>query len=409
MRYNSLPEGWRTAELGEICRPDRIAITRSDPDYATMAYLGLEHIEPTTGRILVGERDAQESNSKSSNFRFSTDHVLYGKLRPYLNKVALPEFSGRCTTEIIPLMPTSVERSWLAWLLRRQEVVDHAMQGKTGSRMPRASMQGLMTLRVAVPPRNCQARVITELEARIAAADRVRRATDAQLASMAALQRELIRRTFPESLSDPLRPDWRWSKLGDVCEVKKGRTAKRAWYSQNGAWLVRYRDLDLAAHGGVRWSPGRNTFVDITYEADLQRLRPPMILVGADAHDPATIGRKVALVKAIPRRITKAYFAGELLGVRPESRRLSPEIVYHWLRSPAGYREIQKNVSGGHLNVNPARNIWVPIPPRDEQLRLIADLERTASALDRACTAAQHQVRAVDGLSSAAISQAFEP
>lgn len=256
MTSSGLPKGWRTAELGEICRPDRIAITKSDHDYRTMAYLGLEHIEPTTGRILVEERDAQESDSKSTNFRFTTDHVLYGKLRPYLNKVALPQFSGRCTTEIIPLMPISVERRWLAWLLRRQEVVDHAMQGKTGSRMPRASMQSLMAFRVAIPPRDRQARVVRKLEAQIAAANRVRCATDAQLAGMTALQRQLIRRMFPESPSKPLRPGWRWSKLGDVCEVTKGRTAKRAWYSHEGAWLVRYRDLDLAARGGVRWSPG---------------------------------------------------------------------------------------------------------------------------------------------------------
>lgn len=154
----------------------------------------------------------------------------------------------------------------------------------------------------------------------------------------------------------------------------------------------------------------RNTFVDVTHEADLKRLRPPTVLVGADAHDPATIGRKVALVKAIPRRIRNAYFAGELLGVRPENQRLmKPEIVFHWLRSPAGYREIQKNVSGGHLNVNPARNIWIPIPPRDQQLRLIAELERTSSALDRARIAAEAQIRTVDRLSKAVIRQAFEP
>ena len=197
MRSSSgLPKGWRTAELGEICRPDRIVINRSDHDYATMAYLGLEHIEPTTGRILVEEQDAQESDSKSTNFRFTTDHVLYGKLRPYLNKVALPEFSGRCTTEIIPLMPISVERRWLAWLLRRQEVVDHAMHGKTGSRMPRAKMQSLMAFRVAIPPRDRQARVVRKLEAQIAAADRGRIAAVAQIRAVDRLSKAAIRQAF---------------------------------------------------------------------------------------------------------------------------------------------------------------------------------------------------------------------
>lgn len=196
MKSNGLPKGWRTAELGEICRPDRIAITMSDHDYPTMAYLGLEHIEPATGRILVEERDAQESDSKSTNFRFTTDHVLYGKLRPYLNKVALPEFSGRCTTEIIPLMPISVERRWLAWLLRRQEVVDHAMRGRTGSRMPRASMSDFLAMSVVVPTRRIQRLAIARLERQVSALERARIAAQEQLKAINALSDAMLRQAF---------------------------------------------------------------------------------------------------------------------------------------------------------------------------------------------------------------------
>ena len=196
MRSSELPPGWRTAELSEICRPDRIAITKSDQAYAKMAYLGLEHIEPATGRILVKERDAQDSNSKSTNFRFTTDHVLYGKLRPYLNKVALPEFSGRCTTEIIPLMPISVERRWLAWLLRRPQVVDRAMRGKTGSRMPRTSMSDFLAMSVAVPPRQVQSRAIVRLERQVSALDRARTAAQDQLEAINVLSDAILREAF---------------------------------------------------------------------------------------------------------------------------------------------------------------------------------------------------------------------
>lgn len=193
---NDLPRGWRVAELGDICRQDRISITKDDQAYATMPYLGLEHIEPTTGRILVDEREAREADSKSNNFRFTAEHVLYGKLRPYLNKVALPEFSGRCTTEIIPLLPVSVERRWLAWFLRRQETVAHAMRDKTGSRMPRASMPHFLALSVAIPPLHEQRRIVARLEQQIGILARARSTVADQLAAIDVLSEAALRHAF---------------------------------------------------------------------------------------------------------------------------------------------------------------------------------------------------------------------
>lgn len=196
MSAGDLPKGWRVAKLGDICLEDRVAISSDDPAYAKMPYIGLEHIEPQTGRVLVSEREAQNPSSKSNNFRFNSEHVLYGKLRPYLNKVALPEFRGRCTTEIIPLKPVSVDRHWLAWLLRREEVVSHAMHGKTGSRMPRASMCDLLTLEVEVPPLSEQRRVVVYLQRMAAAAQRATAAVEAQLAAINVLTAAALRQAF---------------------------------------------------------------------------------------------------------------------------------------------------------------------------------------------------------------------
>ena len=147
-----LPRGWRWVKLGDVCVQERKAIAVDDVGYVEMPYLGLEHVEPITGRLLIDGQGNRDSATKSTNFRFSPRHVLYGKLRPYLNKVARPTFSGRCTTEFIPLLPIQADADWLAWILRRDETVAHAMRGKTGSRMPRASMPDLMRLPVALPP-----------------------------------------------------------------------------------------------------------------------------------------------------------------------------------------------------------------------------------------------------------------
>lgn len=111
--------------------------------------MGLEQIEAGTGRVL--SYDGNPAEGKSTTFAFDDRHVLYGKLRPYLNKVVLPDRPGRCSTEIIPLLPIGVDRSFLAHLLRSARVVNAAMSDKTGSRMPRADMDALLGLEIEIP------------------------------------------------------------------------------------------------------------------------------------------------------------------------------------------------------------------------------------------------------------------
>ena len=198
----SLPPDWRWATLGDICRQECVAISSHTSEYAAMPYLGLEHIEPGTGKILVNPEEALGSSSRSNNFIFTSQHVLYGKLRPYLNKVALPNFSGRCSTEVIPLRPHQTDRDWLAWLLRHEDTVEYAMRGKTGSRMPRASIRDLLKMPVALPPLAEQRRIVAELETRLAAAERARSAAHAQLAALDAMPRALLRKVFDASSSE---------------------------------------------------------------------------------------------------------------------------------------------------------------------------------------------------------------
>lgn len=131
---------------------DRISV---DPDSLLakeLPYLGLENVESVTGRIIKDVTAASGDGGRSTTFRFDARHVLYGKLRPYLNKVALPDFEGRCTTELIPLLPRpGVSREFLAWLLRRPQTVEAAMREKTGARMPRANMRHVLSLAVTIP------------------------------------------------------------------------------------------------------------------------------------------------------------------------------------------------------------------------------------------------------------------
>ena len=148
-----------TARLGELCDMDRQGLRPEDPHTSRLPFVGVENVGSGTGVLNFGA-DSRVGSQKSTAFRFDERHVLYAKLRPYLNKVATPGFIGRCSTELVPLLPREgVDRDFLAHLLRRKETVDFVTASVTGTRMPRTDMNALMSMRVSVPPLDEQRRV----------------------------------------------------------------------------------------------------------------------------------------------------------------------------------------------------------------------------------------------------------
>ena len=102
---------------------------------------------------------------KSSTFRFSDQHVLYGRLRPYLNKAIAPDFEGHCSTEIFPLKPSrELSREYLLYWLIADETCDRINATCTGARMPRAQMNEVMGFDFPLPPLAEQQRIVWVLD-----------------------------------------------------------------------------------------------------------------------------------------------------------------------------------------------------------------------------------------------------
>jgi hypothetical protein len=76
---------------------------------------------------------------KSNKFIFDSECLLYGKLRPYLNKIAIPNFKGICSTDILPIKPLKdkANRIYLSYLLRNKYFVQFAKDRSVGANLPR--------------------------------------------------------------------------------------------------------------------------------------------------------------------------------------------------------------------------------------------------------------------------------
>lgn len=152
------PMNWDVVQIGDLCNMDRQGIQPNDPLTAQLPFVGVENVVSGTGALNFAT-GSRIGNQKSTAFRFDERHVLYGKLRPYLNKVVTPEFAGRCSTELVPLLPhANVNRSFLAHLLRHRDIVEFVMASVTGTRMPRADMKALLAMPVPLPPLEKQRR-----------------------------------------------------------------------------------------------------------------------------------------------------------------------------------------------------------------------------------------------------------
>jgi type I restriction enzyme S subunit len=200
--FNS-PEAkkWERKKLGEICEIYSNHITPNSDLARSIPYIGLEQVESGTGRIIDKVNDPDGMLIQSMTFRFNNKHVLYGKLRPYLNKVATPDFEGRCTTELLPLLPKdNCIRDYLALLLRRSEAVEEAMREKTGSKMPRADMKKLFKMIVPVPPLPDQKRIVSNLQTKISEVEKLKSALSNQKSAIATLPQSILRKAFTGSL-----------------------------------------------------------------------------------------------------------------------------------------------------------------------------------------------------------------
>jgi type I restriction enzyme S subunit len=232
-KKRKLPEGWRWEELGNLFTIDKQQIDPSDPSFYTLPFIGMENIESNTRKFIPNGNT--EEGGDSTCLLFDDTHVLYGKLRPYLNKVYLPDKKGRCSTELLPLMPKNgYSRSFIASVLQSQIVVNYAVKHSTGGRMPRADMEKLKKLKAPIPSNpNDQLAIAADLERRMAQVERMRGAARRQKEAVAAMKNAILREFFVSMKND----QWHLTKISQIAHIIMGQSPDGSSYNKEGAGI----------------------------------------------------------------------------------------------------------------------------------------------------------------------------
>lgn len=133
--------------LGDFCMLSGERVDPGNTPDADFNYIGLEHVIEGAGEI-AWPGPSKGATIKSTKNVFRKGDVLYGKLRPYLNKVWIAEFDGVCTTEMLVLKPR-IPATLLKYLLLHPDFVDQAKARTGGISLPRIKPADM--LRIAVP------------------------------------------------------------------------------------------------------------------------------------------------------------------------------------------------------------------------------------------------------------------
>lgn len=350
---------WETVPLGDVASVDARIVQPSEID-GLLPYVGLEHIGPR-GQLSMAAR-AEESGLKSAKNRFDQRHILFGKLRPNLGKVARPHAAGVCSTDIYPVLPSPrVSRDYLAHVLLTPEAISFASSRTSGANLPRISWGSLRQLPIPLPPLPEQRRIAAILDE----ADAMRVLSGVQESQLG----ELLDSFFDSVAGVPGRPS---VTVGDLVESSQYGTSAKAGASGQFPIL---RMGNVTNDGRIDLTNMK--FIDID-ESDHARYlvhRGDLLFNRTNSVD--LVGKTAVYREAEPRA-----FAGYLVRLRPKSPELG-EYVAGYLNSRHGkltLRKMAKSIVGmANINAREALSIRLPEPDSSTLTRLL-DLRQCVEA-----------------------------
>jgi type I restriction enzyme S subunit len=232
---------WGFVKLGDIA-PSKPLKNPVIIDENNTWQLNLDMIESQSGRIIKKQK-GNISKAGTSTHWFDSTHVLYSKLRPYLNKVVLPDEQGLATTELVPMLPDAerLDRNYLMHYLRSKQFVNWIKDQVAGAKMPRVSMTVFWSHKIPLPYIDDPKKSLLE-QKRIAAvlgkADAIRRKSQQAINLADDFLRSVFLDMFGDLATNP--KGWDVKAIKEFATVTTGNTPSRKmpeYYGNDVEWI----------------------------------------------------------------------------------------------------------------------------------------------------------------------------
>ncbi len=402
---SDLPYNWAWAALGDLTEPSNQKV---DPlKSQKVPYVGLEHIEKDTGSILGYGNSADVRSTKTV---FNKGDVLYGKLRPYLNKACIASFDGVCSTDILVFPKSSfICNKYLAFRFLRGDFVRFANQNVSGVQHPRVPFKILSQFSVPLPPLNEQKRIVEKIEALFARLDAGVEALKKTKAQLKRYRQAVLKFAMEGKLTEKWRKKnkitekWEWTKLSTCSElITKGESPK--WqgfnYVEKGVLFIRSENV---LWGRLDTSESAKIPEEFHKKLKRSQIKAGDVLINL-------VGASIGRCAMVFPNVTDANINQAVALIRL-NHSLNPQYLMHLLLSP----QWQKNIHGSkvetarpNISLNDLREFVIPLPPLPEQRKIVSEIERRFSAAEEAEKAVEQSLTQAARLRQSILKRAFE-
>ena len=152
---------WPMVELGEVCS---LGGSITNDVNSALPYFGADSIESHSGKLLKAET-AEAQAVKGPVYEFAGQRLLYSKIRPYLNKLAIVDLKGYCSSDMYPLLPnpSKIYITYLANYMLSDGFNDIIRYYYERASIPKINRSQLFKVGVPVPPLETQESIVGEL------------------------------------------------------------------------------------------------------------------------------------------------------------------------------------------------------------------------------------------------------
>ena len=380
--------------------------------------------------------DATARPFKSTKNKFRKGDVLYGKLRPYLNKVVIADNSGVCSTEIIPLNAEPyIDNRYLFFWLKSEMFSDFVNSVSYGVNMPRLGTRDGLVAPFVLAPLAEQKVIADKLDILLAQVE----ATKARLERIPNILKHFRQSVFAAAVRGKLTEDWRAENPFTPSHPDKGKerfksdlfdSATQSLPELPNEWVVvpAANILEYVTSGSRGWA---NYYADdgalflrmsnLRYDTtkldlnDLQYVNLPENVEGKRSlvrkNDLViSITADVGRVARIDMELEEAYVNQHLALVRP-SKHINSEYLATCIAAiNIGVKQIQalkRGATKAGLRLDDIRSLAIPFPSIEEQAEIVHRVEKLFSFADSIEQKSNVALARVNNLSQSILAKAF--
>ncbi|MDP2691003.1 MAG: restriction endonuclease subunit S [bacterium] len=192
---------WKHVTLDDVCEISSKLVDPRKPDFIDLVHVGGANIQSVTGKLIL-LKTSREEKLISGKFLFDQNMVLYSKIRPYLMKVARPEFRGLCSADIYPLLPkpNKILRDYLYHLLLSKNFTEYAIKGSARAGMPKVNREHLFAYNFWIPPQKEQKQIISKLDTLFEQTKKLEQIYQRKLELLQELKQSVLQKAFAGEL-----------------------------------------------------------------------------------------------------------------------------------------------------------------------------------------------------------------